>query len=446
MTSTKIFNSTSTFILTFFFSIFHTSAFTQATLDLITSGLERPIFVLGCGDNSKRLFIVEQPGRVKILDLNTNTVLPQPYIDITDRVNSSGNEQGLLGMAFHPKFNDPDPNPNQARFFLHYTNNDGDSVVAEYFAANPESNVADSQTENILLGPIDQPAGNHNGGMIAFHPDESGMLYISLGDGGSGGDPWGPTGNGQNTDTLLGSILRIDVDSTPDEGKQYKIPPDNPFAGGGGAAEIYAYGLRNPWRFSFDSQMVDSTHRLFAGDVGQNRKEEVDIITKGGNYGWRIMEADECFNTSNFSEPLDNCDQTGLILPIHSYGRTSGQSISGGYIYRGGLNPSLFGKYIFGDYGSGAIWILEEISPGVWTKSTFMTGAQSGLLYSLASFGVDDNEELYVCAFDGTDNKDSKIYKILVLPTPTPTATPTPVPTATPEPTPTPNPDGFHVY
>ena len=299
-------------------------------------------------------------------------MLPTPFLDIQDRVRSGG-ELGLLGLAFHPRY------PANGRFFLNYTRNGPEgleTVIAEYAVSSANPNLANRNSERILLR-FAQPFTNHNGGMLAFGQD--GFLYIGTGDGGSAGDPMR---NGQNVETLLGKILRMDVDS----GEPYASPPDNPFVGRAGRDEIWAYGLRNPWRFSFDRL----TGRLIAGDVGQNRREEIDIIVKGGNYGWNIMEGMLCFL------PSTNCNQTGLILPIHDYGRDLGTSVTGGYVYRGKSAPSLTGKYLFGDFGSGRLWTLTETTGGPWEAEQLLTTG------NISSFGEDEAGEVYVVDYGGS--------------------------------------------
>src|SRR5215472_12382310 len=304
-------------------------------------GLEMP------NDGSNRFFVVEQSGTIKILHLD-GSVATENFLDITGKI-TSGGELGLLGVTFHPDFS------SNGRFFVNYTRTVGNrqiqTVIAEY-RVSPDPDVAEPNSERILLTQ-DQPFPNHKAGQIAFGPD--GFLYFGLGDGGSEGDPFG---NGQNTQTLLGKIMRIDVNSTS-PGLQYRVPLDNPFVGGGGLPEIWAFGFRNPWRFSFDR----ATRRQFAGDVGKDSFEEVDIVQKGGNYGWNIMEGFHCFN------PPSGCNMSGLTLPIAEYSHSEGNAIIGGFVYHGTAIPSLQGAYIFGDLGTGKIWSLTETSPNMFTRT-----------------------------------------------------------------------------
>jgi glucose/arabinose dehydrogenase len=335
----------------------------------IVAGLSSPVQVTHAGDRSGRLFIVEQGGRIRIL--KNGRLLPRPFLDITSKV-TSGGEMGLLSVAFHPRFVE------NGRFFVNYTTGEGErlrSVVAEY-RVSPDADVA-ATVERVLL-EVSQPFRNHNGGLNLFGPD--GMLYIGFGDGGSGGDPMN---NGQRLDTLLGKLLRIDVDG----GTPYRAPSDNPFVGRAGArGEIWAYGLRNPWRFAFDR----TTGRLFVGDVGQNRLEEVDIVERGKNYGWRIMEGTSCYN------PASGCNREGLELPIAEYDHAAGCSITGGQVYRGSRIPGLVGRYLFGDYCSGRIWALTETGGARWT----MTQVISTDL-RISSFGEDAAGEVYVVDHSG---------------------------------------------
>ncbi len=335
----------------------------------------RPVDLQNAGDGSGRLFVVEQAGMIRVFQNRRSAADAPVFLDIRARVDDSGNEEGLLGLAFHPNYAD------NGYFYVNYTaNNPNRTVVARYSVSSGNPDVAESGSELVLL-TIGQPFTNHNGGQLQFGPD--GMLYIAVGDGGSGGDP---QGHGQNRETLLGSILRIDVDATSGS-LNYAIPADNPFVGNTSnfREEIYAYGLRNPWRMSFD----DDTGRLWAADVGQNAFEEVSIIESGGNYGWKIMEAYACYNAST-------CDQSGLELPVHAYPHSSGNgSITGGYVYRGSDVPSLYGRYVFADFISGEIWALSE-SQGTYTDELLFDTS-----FGVSSFGVDEEGELYVCGFDG---------------------------------------------
>lgn len=339
-----------------------------------------PVDLQNSGDATNRIFVVEQAGRIIVFKNNSSISASKVFLDITDKV-TDGGEMGLLGLAFHPQYTE------NGYFYVNYTkNNPRQTIVARYKVTdNPDS--ADKNSEVILM-TINQPYSNHNGGQIAFGPD--GCLYIALGDGGSFGDP---QNNAQNLQSFLGKILRINVDTTSGN-INYGIPPDNPFINDSSALpEIFAYGLRNPWRFSFDS-----TGKLWCGDVGQGDWEEIDTITIGGNYGWRIMEGTHCYN------PSSNCDTSGLILPIHEYAHNSqgGGSITGGYVYEGTAVPELKGRYIFADYISRRIWSLGYygINPDLPIVEQLAT-AQAGI----SSFGVDENNELYLCSFDG------KIYR-----------------------------------
>lgn len=334
-----------------------------ALVPVVKGNLENPLFLTHAGDGTGRLFVVEQPGRIRILD--PSVLIPTPFLDITDRV-LSGGERGLLGLAFHRDFR------HNGRLFVNYTRKpDGATVVAEYRRdASPHEA---SREERILL-VVSQPYANHNGGMMAFGPD--GYLYIGLGDGGSGGDP----GNfAQNPNELLGKILRIDVD----RGDPYGIPSDNPFAVRGGRPEIYAVGLRNPWRFSFDSKTGD----LWAADVGQKKWEEVDLVVRGGNYGWRVMEGLHCYT------PVLFCETTHSIAPVLEYGHDNGRcSITGGYVYRGRA-ASLAGRYFYGDYCSGEIFLFSKTQAGT-ASHTPDVGLKTPL--RISSFGEDETGELYV--------------------------------------------------
>ncbi len=282
-------------------------------LQTVVAGLGAPLLVANAGDGSDRLFVVEQVGRIRVIE--DGELRPEPFLDLSGRI-LAGGEQGLLGLAFHPRF------ASNGRFFVNYTDLQGDTVVAEFGLLSGDPDRGDPGSERLLLS-FDQPFANHNGGALAFGPD--GDLYVATGDGGSAGDPMG---NGQNLDTLLGKLLRIDVDERTD-GLEYAIPPDNPFADRDGARpEIWAYGLRNPWRFSFDLETGD----LWIGDVGQGSFEEIDHVAStdaGLNFGWSVMEGDACF------EPLTGCDESGITLPVAVYDHGLGCSVTGGFVYRG---------------------------------------------------------------------------------------------------------------
>ncbi len=338
-----------------------------ALTPVLTQGLVQPVFIGHADDHSQRLFILEQPGRIRIL--RDGTLNASAFLDISDRVDFGG-EMGLLGLAFHPGF------AKTGRVFVNYTRKpDGATVVAEFqVSQNPDRAL---HNETILL-TVPQPYTNHNGGMLAFGPD--GYLYIATGDGGAGGDP---ENRGQNPNTLLGKMLRIDVD----RGDPYGIPPDNPFAKQQSGREIFAIGFRNPWRFSFDRQ----TGRLWAADVGQDQWEEINVVEAGNNYGWRIMEGNHCFL------PPRGCSTTGLTRPVAEYRNQSPScAVTGGYVYRGKRVDFLQGTYVFGDYCSGRIMGLIDGQPLVLLAS--------GL--RISSFGEDEAGELYVVDHGGG------IYKI----------------------------------
>ena len=314
-----------------------------------------------------RVLLTEQAGRILVLgeeQLNEEHIFIPESVDLRDRVSSRGSEEGLLGIALSPH--------SDRHLFLYYsTANPRRSVVSRF---NYNLEIA-PESEQVVL-EIGQPYANHNGGQIAFGPD--GYLYIGLGDGGAAGDP---QGNGQDTSTLLGSILRIDVSESTDA-QPYAIPPDNPFADGGGRPEIWAYGLRNPWRFSFDRE----TGELWTGDVGQNEWEEIDIIERGGNYGWNILEGNHCFR------PRDNCEREGTIPPVWEYsldGRPC--SVIGGYVYRGDAIPWLRGAYVYGDFCSGKVFGLRHENGQVTEQKEL---ADTGL--RIMSFAEDNAGELYL--------------------------------------------------
>jgi hypothetical protein len=347
--------------------------------------LSNPTFLTHAGDGSGRLFIVEREGVIRIL--KAGSLLPAAFLDIRGRVNHTGSEQGLLGLAFHPSYT------TNGFFYVHYTNASGDIVVSRFpVTSNPD--VADASSEQNLL-TVPKPFANHNGGMLAFGPD--GYLYVGTGDGGGSGDP---NNNGQNLNSLLGKILRLDVDS----GSPYAIPSDNPFAGSidpNVKKEIWAYGLRNPWKFSFDR----STDDLFIADVGQSAREEIDYqpaASAGGeNYGWRVMEGSLCFN------PPSGCNTSGKILPVAEYdhGSSGGCSVTGGYVYRGSRYGAMQGVYLYGDYCSGRLWGLLKTGPASWSNSLLIDTP-----YSISAFGEDEAGEIYLA-----DYGSGQIYHVVVL-------------------------------
>jgi glucose/arabinose dehydrogenase len=342
--------------------------FPKIQLESVAKGLRAPLGLFHAGEETRRLFIAEQGGTILIWE--KGRISDRPFLDIRDRV-TSGGEKGLLGLAFHPRYLE------NRRLFINYTSatNGLHTVISEFKVGN-NPDQADHKSERILLS-IPQPYANHNGGNIVFGPD--GKLYIGMGDGGSGNDPHG---NGQNLATLLGKMLRIDVDKS-EGGKPYSIPPDNPFIGKKGAApEIWAYGLRNPWRFSFDPV----TGLLYAGDVGQNTREEIDVILRGKNYGWNIMEGTICTPGVN-----TKCDKSGLEMPILDYPRSEGTVVIGGHVYRGSIIPDLCGTYTYADYGNGRIYGLRYNGKAVTHHQTLLETHRS-----ITSLGEDEERELYV--------------------------------------------------
>jgi len=292
-------------------------------------------------DESNRLFVVEQEGYIYVFENDVFVTDKTIFLDIRDRIVFEG-ERGLLGLAFHPDYE------NNGYFFVNYTAPGPlRTVVSRFQVTADDPDVGDESSEHIII-EINQPFTNHNGGQVVFGPD--GYLYIGMGDGGAGGDPYG---HGQNLNTLHSSMLRIDVDN-PDEGLNYGIPDNNPFVGTGYREEIYAFGLRNPWRFSFDPV----TNICWIADVGQNLYEEIDLLEVGGNYGWNIMEGAHCY------DPPVGCDTAGLIVPLYEYNHNVGESITGGFVYRGSLVPDLYGKYIFADFEYGDVyWSTKEEIP-----------------------------------------------------------------------------------
>ncbi|HEY0827827.1 MAG TPA: PQQ-dependent sugar dehydrogenase [Bacilli bacterium] len=336
---------------------------------------QEPVGLLHADDGSGRLFIVEKPGIISILSNISDKATKGVFLDIRDKVNDQGTEQGLLGLAFHPDYE------KNGYLYVNYTTTNS-TIIERYTTDSKNRDTVISSSGQIVL-EFNQPYANHNGGELAF--DQSGYLLIATGDGGSGGDP---KGNGQNLKTLLGKILRIDINRTSGD-KSYAIPSDNPFTGNdkGYREEIYAYGLRNPWRFSIDPE----TGLLWAADVGQNEVEEINLIEKGRNYGWNRMEGSDCFRS-------EDCDKSGLTLPVWEYRplEGNGASVTGGYVYRGQNIPSLRGSYVFTDFIDGRIWALHYDGTNP-TKAELLPITMP----NITSFGRDEQGELYICLYDG---------------------------------------------
>ncbi len=341
-------------------------AFPQLTFD-------RPLCVTFADDGSDRLYVVEQIGRIHVIDGTAPTSHSHVFLDITSRVRTVHNEEGLLSLAFHPEYS------SNGHFFVYYSASNPRRTVLSRFSvreANPD--VADQESEVVIL-EVEQPYGNHNGGTVLFGPD--GYLYLSLGDGGSAGDPHG---HGQNLASLLGKIIRIDVNRQY-EGLPYSIPPDNPFVSRKNSRpEIWSYGLRNVWRMSFDRLTGD----LWAGDVGQNKWEEIDVIVKGGNYGWNLREGAHPYKSTR--------PDSSLIEPVTEYGRSQGASVTGGYVYRGRKHPSLQGLYLYADFVLGTIWGLRYANGRVSESSILLEQPNN-----ISSFGETADGELLVTCFDG---------------------------------------------
>jgi glucose/arabinose dehydrogenase len=413
-------------------------------LELVCDGLTSPVYATHAGDKSDRLFIVDQAGVIRILDVASGVCLVEPFRDLTAsivEVNPFIDERGLLGLAFHPKFK------NNGRFFVRYSApRAGDpsepcfatsrgcheAILAEFRVAVKHGNFADPASERILFR-VDEPQFNHNSGSVAFGPD--GLLYFTLGDGGGANDgladsppSHGPIGNGQNIETALGSILRIDVDGTPDTGLEYAIPAGNPFAGSTpGVDEIYAYGMRNPYRFSFDDGR-GGNGRLFLADVGQSGFEEINIIQKGGNYGWVIVEGFHCFDPFNPANPPSSCSGTGpngepLLNPIAEYNHGDGIAVIGGFVYRGNQSSQLYGKYVFGDFsrsfvpGNGRLFWLD--ADGVTTDifEFKLTEFDDDLNRYLFGFGEGEDGEIYVLTSSnlGPIGAGGQVFRLLAL-------------------------------
>jgi hypothetical protein len=352
------------------------------TTQMVVSGLDQPLDLQAAPGDRTRLFVVEQPGRIRVV--KDGSLLGAPFLDIVSRV-SSGGERGLLGLAFHPSY------AQSGRFFVNYTDRNGDTRISE-FRVSSDPDVADPQSERQLLF-VDQPFANHNGGGLAFGND--GKLYIGLGDGGSGGDP---QGNGQNLGTPLGKLLRIDVDAA----RPYAVPPDNPFVAQISAfGPIWAYGLRNPWRFGFDRATGD----LYIGDVGQDEVEEIDVTpasARGGqNYGWNIMEGNQCYS------PRSGCNRNGLTLPVLTYTHAEGCSVTGGVVYQGCRMPGYHGTYFYADYCSAFIRSFR-FQNGAATESRDWTSSLGRGVSAISSFGTDAEGEIHIL-----DHQAGRVFKVV---------------------------------
>ena len=345
-------------------------------LTLVEDGFSSPVFVTHAGDGSDRLFVVEQTGKIRII--KRGVVLATPFLDMTGKV-ATGFEQGLLGLAFHPNLK------KNGRFYIDFTRRNGDTAINEYRVSTSNPDRANTSTRRRIL-TVDQPYENHNGGHIAFGRD--GYLYIAMGDGGASGDP----GNrAQRLSSLLGKILRIDVNRRSGS-KQYRNPSSNPYVGRKGRNEIWSYGLRNPWRFSWDRVKG----ALWIGDVGQSRYEEINRsglkhgAGRAKNFGWRRLEGNHCYL------PSSGCGHKGTAKPVVEYGRTDGCSVTGGYVYRGSASPALYGRYVFGDYCTGRIWTISRKASRPATKRLLI---DTNL--NISSFGEDAAGELYVVDHGG---------------------------------------------
>jgi len=373
-----------TFCFWLFLMCMQAAVHSQPILELVPhiSGIDAPVCIRHAGD--QRLFVVSKFGRILVAD-SSGTLAATPFLDLRQRVRASSNEQGLLGLAFHPNYKE------NGLFYVNYTFGSGDTRVSRFEVSAADSNLADPASEKVLL-TVDQPFANHNGGDLHFGPD--GYLYIALGDGGAGGDP---QRHGQNRQSLLGKMLRIDVDT----GDPYGIPPNNPFVNDHTTRdEIWALGLRNPWRFSFDRQTGD----MWIGDVGQSEYEEISMQPAGSsggeNYGWRCYEGNSVFDL------FDCPPASSLVSPIYAYDNTFsvGQSVTGGYVYRGSAFPLLQGHYVYGDYETGRMWSLMRNEQDAWVN---MPHGQLLQPKQISAFGEDLKGELYVAAYSA-----DKVYKI----------------------------------
>lgn len=366
------------------------------TLTKVAGGLSGPVGLVYAKDGSDRIFVLEQSGTVRVIE--NGMLLPTPFLDLSSKlakISPYYSEMGLLGMAFHPDFK------RNARVYVHYSAPstsaayDHQTIIAEFRASFIDPNMVDFNSHRVIFS-LDQPASNHNGGAICFGPD--GYLYIGLGDGGGAGDRFGVQGNGQNLQSLLGKLLRINIDETP-----YGIPRDNPLlAAQRGRPEIYAWGFRNPWHFSFAAD-----GRLFVADIGQNKWEEINLVEKGGNYGWRLMEGPECY------KPDKNCEHgERLVRPIYAYQHTNEQvSVIGGHVYRGTQIPTLLGKYVFADWKGKVMVLAEEGGTWVLESVRFRNVLDPGYINSL---GEDAAGNLYLLTqFElGPKNRTGVLYRL----------------------------------
>jgi glucose/arabinose dehydrogenase len=352
--------------------------------------LRRPVQALQAPGDARSLYVLEQAGRIVRLDLQDASVTEAPtWMDIREQVHDRGNEEGLLSLAFHPKFAE------NGQFFLYYTATGPRRSELTRFTVDRASGKPDIRSAKVLL-EIPQPYSNHNGGTALFGPD--GMLYLSIGDGGAANDPHN---HGQNPSTLLGSVIRIDVDRAVD-GKPYAIPADNPFVGNAKVApEVWAYGLRNVWRMSFDR----GSGKLYGGDVGQNAWEEIDIIQRGGNYGWNVREGRHAFAPARAG-----AFGTDYIEPIAEYGHGDGVSVTGGFVYRGARFPGLAGVYLYADYAFGTIWGLRCGDGGCGEPTVVWKRGAAAQMWS--SFGELHDGELVLCAFDGGESGPGSLWRI----------------------------------
>lgn len=353
----------------------------EVQLELVAEDFTSPVALAVADDGTNTLYIVEQNGRVEMIAPDGTSL--GTFLDVNDEMvnlNPAYDERGLLGLAFHPDY------VNNGRVFAYYSApKSGPNHVGRISEFTAVDGVVDNETERVVLD-VEQPFANHNGGQLSFGPD--GLLYLGLGDGGGAGDP---QANGQDVDTLLGGIIRIDVDAA----RPYAVPASNPFTDGTGASEIYAFGMRNPYRFSFDSLTGD----LWVADVGQNVYEEVNIVEAGGNYGWPIREASSCFNEGNANQPLDACANTdafgnSLLNPVLEYDHGIGISVIGGYVYRGDAINNLYGRYVFGDW-NGSVFVGSP-NGSQWSWEYMTINEQIGVGANILGFGEDENGELYI--------------------------------------------------